>query len=80
MDEFMSTVGIDNNMYGKIVEVVVKSMRSELEILKNQIKAEMKEKMKMRHIIAMEELSKPRKVKLEYIKGDDDGPKPIRDQ
>lgn len=80
MDEFMSTVGIDNNMHGKIVEVVVKSMRSELEILKNQIKAEMKEEMKMRHIIAMEEISKPRKVKLEYIEGDDDGPKPIRGQ
>lgn len=28
MDEFMSTVGIDNNMHGKIVEVVVKNMRS----------------------------------------------------
>ena len=46
MDAFMSTVGIDNNMHGKIVEVVVKSMRSELEILKNQIKAEIKEEIK----------------------------------
>lgn len=48
--------------------------------MKNQIKAEMKKKMKIRHIIAMEEISKPRKVKLEYIEGDDDGPKPIRGQ
>lgn len=80
MDEFMPTVGIDNNMHGKIIEAVVKSMRSELKILKNQIKAETREEMKMRHMIAKEEISKPRKVKLEYIKGDDDGPKPIRGQ
>lgn len=38
----------------------------------------MREEMKMRHMIVMEEISKPRKVKLEYIGGDDDGPKPIR--
>lgn len=64
MDEFMSTVGIDNNMHGKIVEVVVKSMKSELEILKNQIKAEMREEMKMRHMIAMEEISKPSQARI----------------
>lgn len=80
MDEFMSTVSIDNNMHGKIVEAIVKSMRSELEILKNQIKTEMREEMKMRHMIAMEEISKAGKVKLEYIEEDDDEPKPIRGQ
>lgn len=78
MDEFMPTVSIDNTMHGKFVEAIVKSIKSELKILKNQIKAEMREEMKMRHMIVMEEISKPRKVKLEYIGGDDDGPKPIR--
>lgn len=35
MDEFMPTVSIDNNMHGKFVEAIVKSIKSELKILKN---------------------------------------------
>ena len=70
----MPNVGLDNNLYTNIVETIVKSVRNELENFKNQIKAEMREDMKLHHMIAIDEIKKPRKVKLESIKGDDDGP------
>lgn len=60
----MPTVGIDNNMYKNIIEEIVRSMRSELENFKNQVKVEMMEEMKLWHMIAIEEISKPRKMEI----------------
>lgn len=60
----MPTVGIDNNMYENIIEEIVRSMRSELENFKNQVKVEMMEEMKLWHMIAIEEISKPRKMEI----------------
>lgn len=60
----MPTVGIDNNMYENIIEDIVRSMRSELENFKNQVKVEMMEEMKLWHMIAIEEISKPRKMEI----------------
>lgn len=70
----MPNVGLDNNLYANILETVVTTVRNELKNFNNQIKVEMREEMKLRHMIAMDEIRKPRKVKLESIKGDDDGP------
>ena len=70
----MPNVGLDNHLYANILETVVTTVRNELENFKNQIKAEMRKEMKLRHMIAMDEIRKPRKVKLESIEGDDDGP------
>ena len=70
----MPNVGLDNNLYTNIVETVVKSVRNELENFKNQIKAEMREYMKLHHMIATDEIRKLRKMKLESIERDDDGP------
>ncbi|KAH9715915.1 phosphatidylinositol-glycan biosynthesis class f protein-related [Citrus sinensis] len=69
----MPNVGLDNNLYENIVETIVRSVRNELENFKNQIKAEMTENMKLRHMIAMDDIRNPKKVKLESIEGDDDG-------
>lgn len=60
----MPTVGIDNNMYENIIEEIVRSMRSELENFKNQVKVEMMEEMKLWHMIAIEEINKPRKMEI----------------
>ena len=60
----MPTVGIDNNMYENIIEDIVRSMRSELENFKNQVKVEMMEEMKLWHMIAIEEINKPRKMEI----------------
>lgn len=70
----MPTVGIDNNMYENIIEEIVRSMRSQLQNFKNQVKAEMIEEMKLWHMIAIEEISKPRKMEIKSIDEDDDGP------
>ena len=70
----MPIVGIDNNMYENIIEEIVRSMRSELENFKNQVKAEMMEEMKLWHMIAIEEIRKLRKMEIESIDGDDDRP------
>ena len=70
----MPIVGIDNNMYENIIEDIVRSMRSELENFKNQVKAEMMEEMKLWHMIAIEEIRKLRKMEIESIDGDDDRP------
>lgn len=69
----MPNVGLDNNLYENIVETIVRSVRNELENFKNQIKAEMTENMKLRHMIAMDDIRNPKKVKLKSIEGDDDG-------
>ena len=68
----MPNVGLDNNLYENIVETIVRSVGNELENFKNQIKAEMTENMKLRYMIAMDDIRKPKKVKLEFIEGDDD--------
>ncbi|KAK9229706.1 hypothetical protein WN944_022670 [Citrus x changshan-huyou] len=72
-DVVMPNVGLDNNLYENIVETIVRSVRNELENFKNQIKVEMTENMKLRHMIAMDDIRNPKKVKLESIEGDDDG-------
>ncbi|KAK9232570.1 hypothetical protein WN943_022818 [Citrus x changshan-huyou] len=72
-DVVIPNVGLDNNLYENIVETIVRSVRNELENFKNQIKAEMTENMKLRHMIAMDDIRNPKKVKLKSIEGDDDG-------
>lgn len=46
-----------DNMYENIIEMIVISMRNEFENLKNQIKIEIKEEMKLRHMIVIKEIS-----------------------
>lgn len=46
-----------DKMFENITEMIVRSMRSEFKNLKNQIKIEIKEEMKLRHMIVIKKIS-----------------------